>query len=887
MVKQQICPTKLQLRNLILGKLADEEESQVAGHVDHCPECQRAVEKLAPSREELLPLQVSGTELQIETREQALKVAMQQLHEDKGEAMDTHCESASDDSSLKVLSPCDNPKALGRLGTYDVMEIIGRGGMGTVFRAIDTTLGRVVAVKILSPMLASNGTARKRFIREARSAAAVIHDHVTTIHAVDEVDGQSYLVMQFVSGISLQQKLDRDGPLEVNEILRIAKQTAIGLAAAHEQGLVHRDIKPANILLENGVERVKITDFGLARAVDDASITQGEVIAGTPQYMAPEQANGQTVDQRADLFSLGSVMYSMCTGRPPFRAESTVATLRSVSDSQPRSVREINADIPQWLVEIIDRLHKKTPSDRFQSASEVAKLLSDHLARVQQPVSLSPENALGQATSEPRHRSRPMMALVAGLLFVAFGFGVTELAGATHVIHMLATVFRIETPSGTVVIEVDDPGSTVTLGGKEIVIGADGFKELRLKPGSYELAGKLDGLGEETQRVTVTQNSKEVVRIGFEKRPTSKQAAKSQTADPNKAYHERVEILRQRHKLLQQSYTTGNATIDQVMRASSELLDAELVLATDTDERGKILKQQLAILDSLLKVSEATYKRGEAGMEDVLAEKADRIRVETKLKRENAHMCPMHPQVQKRGSGRCPICSMPLIPASPRFVGVVECDVNHVAIIRNRFPARIERVDVDHAEIEVKKGDALALLQSPELYAAEAEYLQAIKSRDKNSPPKSVDIAIVSAAREKLTNWGITKEQLDKIEEQDKATGRLTLHAPASGIVMANHAEKDARVAADSHLYTIADPIRLWVKLNVSESDIGSLRIGQDVKLTADAFPQQEFIGQVTFIDPLVDPDTHTIKVRVNLWHPERKLKPGMTVLGIVKLTND
>src|SRR5207248_5006202 len=139
--------------------------------------------------------------------------------------------------------------------------------------------------------------------------------------------------------ISLQERLDRSGPLELSEILRIGVQTAAGLAAAHKQGLMHRDIKPANILLENGVQRVKITDFGLARAVDDASLTQSGVIAGTPQYMAPEQAMGQAVDHRADLFSLGSTLYAMCTAHTPFRAESAMAVLRRVCDDEPRPVR--------------------------------------------------------------------------------------------------------------------------------------------------------------------------------------------------------------------------------------------------------------------------------------------------------------------------------------------------------------------------------------------------------------------------------------------------------------------------------------------------------------------------------------------------------------------
>src|SRR5205823_2188910 len=160
---------------------------------------------------------------------------------------------------------------------------------------------------------------------------------------------------------------------------------ADGLAAAHRQGLVHRDIKPANILLENGVERVKITDFGLARAIDDASVTQSGVIAGTPMFMAPEQAAGEPVDHRADLFSLGSVLYAMCTGHPPFRASGTMAVLKRVIEDTSRPIRAINSDIPQWLCDIIAKLHAKNPTDRFQSAKELADLLGQHLAHLQQP----------------------------------------------------------------------------------------------------------------------------------------------------------------------------------------------------------------------------------------------------------------------------------------------------------------------------------------------------------------------------------------------------------------------------------------------------------------------------------------------------------------------
>ncbi|MCA9073127.1 MAG: serine/threonine protein kinase, partial [Planctomycetaceae bacterium] len=247
---------------------------------------------------------------------------------------------------LDFLEPTNKPDRIGELGTYEIIELIGRGGMGVVLKAFDPHLNRIVAIKTLAPDYANNPTARKRFERESRAAAAVAHPHVVTIHAVEPNAKVPYLVMEYVRGQSLREKLDQTGSMEVREILRIGAQIAQGLAAAHDQGLIHRDVKLANVLLENGVERVKLTDFGLARATDDVAITRTGDIAGTPQFMSPEQAEGGEVDHRSDLFSLGSVLYTMCTGRPPFRGETAVAVLRKVCDSEPRPIREVNPDIP-------------------------------------------------------------------------------------------------------------------------------------------------------------------------------------------------------------------------------------------------------------------------------------------------------------------------------------------------------------------------------------------------------------------------------------------------------------------------------------------------------------------------------------------------------------
>jgi tRNA A-37 threonylcarbamoyl transferase component Bud32 len=295
---------------------------------------------------------------------------------------------ATELDAVSFLQPADKPGLLGKLDHYEVIEVVGKGGMGVVLKAFDPKLHRLVALKLMAPHLAAHGGARKRFEREAKAVAAVKNEHVVAIHGVETDSPAPYLVMEFVGGVSLQDRLDRRGPADVKEILRIGMQAAFGLAAAHKVGIIHRDIKPANILLENGVERVKITDFGLARAADDANLTQSGVITGTPNYMSPEQAAGTAVDARSDLFSLGSVLYALCTGHPPFRAETPLAVLRRVCDDPIRPPREVNPDVPDWLDAIIRKLLSKNPANRFHTADDVAELLGQHLAHLQQPAAV-------------------------------------------------------------------------------------------------------------------------------------------------------------------------------------------------------------------------------------------------------------------------------------------------------------------------------------------------------------------------------------------------------------------------------------------------------------------------------------------------------------------
>jgi eukaryotic-like serine/threonine-protein kinase len=337
-------------------------------------------------------------------------------------------------ADLSFLTPSIRPDSLGRLGHYEVLEVLGKGGFGIVLRAFDESLQRVVAVKVLAAHIAATSPARKRFLREARSSAKVRHDNVVPVYAVEE-QPLPYLVMEFVPGETLQQRCDRIGPLEAPEVLRIGRQIAEGLAAAHATGLIHRDVKPANVLIEVGPpEHVKLTDFGMARAADDASLSQSGMVAGTPMYMAPEQAQGARLDHRADLFSLGSVLYLMCTGRPPFRASTALAVLKRVAEDEPRPIREVIPEVPEWLCAIVAKLHAKDPAARFQTAREVADLLADCEAKLkarQEVKNTVPPPAV-QPTAPTAPTGRKKCVAAAAVLLAVLALAVTELAGLTH-----------------------------------------------------------------------------------------------------------------------------------------------------------------------------------------------------------------------------------------------------------------------------------------------------------------------------------------------------------------------------------------------------------------------------------------------------------------------
>jgi predicted Ser/Thr protein kinase len=303
------------------------------------------------------------------------------------------------------LSPPRGPGELGRLGPYRVLAVLGCGGMGVVYKAEDPQLARPVALKAMLPGLAASPQARERFLREARAAAAVKHDHVVTIYQVGEDRGVPFLAMEFLEGQALDARLRREGRLPVVEVLRVGREIAEGLAAAHDRGLTHRDIKPANVWLEAPRGRVKILDFGLARAAADQQLTQTGAIVGTPAFMSPEQARGQPADHRSDLFSLGCVLYRMTTGEQPFKGSDPISTMVAVATETPAPPRSLNPAAPPALAGLIDRLLDKDPTGRPASAGAVAGEL-ETIARGRAAADREP-TAVAAPPLPPRDRPAP------------------------------------------------------------------------------------------------------------------------------------------------------------------------------------------------------------------------------------------------------------------------------------------------------------------------------------------------------------------------------------------------------------------------------------------------------------------------------------------------
>lgn len=480
------------------------EQQPVFDHVEGCPRCQSRLRELAADEGDWQNVAVALSPAS--DADQAMDIELEQTVQPRLSRWAERSIEWSESMIKQLLEPPSHPEMLGRLGRYEIECLIGSGGAGIVFKAHDTELQRPVAVKILAPYLSSSGSARQRFAREARSAAGIVDDHVVPIHNVESEHQPPFLVMQYVAGGSLQEKLDRNGPLDVVEIVRIGVQTARGLAAAHAQGLIHRDVKPSNILLDEGVERALLTDFGLARTQDDACLTRSGFHPGTPHYMSPEQVRGETLDDRSDLFSLGCVLYALCTGHPPFRADSGYAVLRRITDDTPRPIRDVNPDIPEWLENVVLKLLGKDRKQRFQSAAEVADMLSKWLAHLQRP-HVVPAPGTIEPVTQDNSSSR-------------YGWTKYLLVAATSLVLLWAGIaIVLDAGKATIRIEsnVDDVPIRITRGDEvidQLTVSQNGAS-IRVSAGNYviELVGAVSGLTIDRGVVSLRRGETEIARI--------------------------------------------------------------------------------------------------------------------------------------------------------------------------------------------------------------------------------------------------------------------------------------------------------------------------------------------------------------------------------------
>ena len=433
------CPTVDDLRELIAGRLPDQRQREYVAHLDECGGCQQVIQETAIG-DSTFPELIEH----IDQHQPAKQSAYWSVVKSAGSGLAATLvpEAASNkfaEVKLDFLGPPSDPAYLGSLDHFDIARVLGQGGMGIVFEGFDSHLRRSVAIKVLDPKLQQNEVARQRFCREARAAASIAHDHVVAMHHVakSDSDGVPYLVMQLIQGESLETRLAREKRLPVKDVLRIGMQVAAGLAAAHAQNLVHRDIKPGNILLEVPGDRVKLTDFGLARMAEDIKLTQTGFITGTPMYMAPEQALGENPDERADLFSLGAVLYEMATGKPPFSAPTVLGVLKKIAGETPTPIPKLCPELPESAVVLIEQMLAKRPADRPVSAAAIAEafavILSGFgpLSPLQVPALAegaaceAVQAALSKSGQTACHRKRNIMRLCYSLVGVVAGIGLT------------------------------------------------------------------------------------------------------------------------------------------------------------------------------------------------------------------------------------------------------------------------------------------------------------------------------------------------------------------------------------------------------------------------------------------------------------------------------
>ncbi len=464
------CLSNNALHALLTGDDETAISETVVQHLANCPQCTNVFRHLDINDPVVTALHQSAPELFSDEEVPSVAALMETLRLLRPTKF---ASVAKDDTEqvLRMLMPTDRDDALGMLGPFLVRRVLGSGGMGFVLAAADEQLGREVALKVMQPALATTADAKERFLREARAMAALEDDHIVTIHQVGQDRSIPYFAMPILKGETVESKMHRDVRFSTKEVIQLGKQAALGLAAAHRQGLIHRDIKPGNIWWESisgGGYRVKLLDFGLVRAVDqEVDLTGTGIVAGTPAYMAPEQARGEKIDERSDLFSLGCVMFQACTGDRPWSGRTPTATLLALANEPHRRVLELNQNAPSRLAMIIEKLLEKDPARRYQSASHLVEALSLLERQPDAPViadvvkqrtdeSIRDERSSGKIGSSSTTFPKASLFGPRRLAFVGLGMVILGL------LVWSVVIITVQTKDALVTIKIDDDLPTKT-----------------------------------------------------------------------------------------------------------------------------------------------------------------------------------------------------------------------------------------------------------------------------------------------------------------------------------------------------------------------------------------------------------------------------------------
>jgi serine/threonine protein kinase len=527
------CPTPERLVAVLSGVQPVNEE--LAGHLGSCFACQTVLDRLSDTSplNELRKLDYG------QVRDSCNGPGVPVVDNISVEARDTNngidgtlqaeCGQSRKKESAEDPLHLSATDLLGkRLGQYQIQRLLGQGGMGVVFEATDTILNRNIALKLIRQDVATRADYRSRFLREAQAAAKVTHDNICPIYQVGESDGLAFIAMPLLAGETLEQRQSRQ-PLTLPQSLEVIRQTAEALAEAHQAGLVHRDIKPANIWLAPTPQqefRVRILDFGLARfQSDDQGMTHSGTVVGTPSFMAPEQARGEAVDGRADLFSLGAVFYELLTGNRAFAGNTAMNVLSSILTHQPPPVSLVNSAIPESLSQIVAQLLEKIPSRRTPDAQS----LLHQLVHFQLEQNKATDRVFQVDDVSSRFRSRWWWGLVALALTVC----------------IVAGILIFQTPNGTLVVEFDDSADIRVKDGRFNIHDENGTLRYTLNPeqnvkklaaGKYQVrVTGADGLQVNTDSFEMKRGEKVIVRVTAEKSPdkTAVQPADSPLTDPS------------------------------------------------------------------------------------------------------------------------------------------------------------------------------------------------------------------------------------------------------------------------------------------------------------------------------------------------------------------